>query len=97
MKVSFCLRETPRTTVQDFKIAVSAAHILYYLDLKSHTTTLQCRQLLAVTSLIPNTPMLNVNVHRHLDDACCYPSLLKHRRAGSPRRHLVPMKGVGEG
>ena len=97
MKIWLDLRKTSRTAVQGSKIAVSAAHILHHLELKSHATTLQCRQLLAVTSLIPNTPMLNVNVHRHLDDACCYPSLLKHRRAGSLRRHLVPMKGVGEG
>ena len=91
MKISLDLHETPVTAAQGSKTAVSAAHILYYLDLKSHATTHRCRQLLAVTSLIPNTPMLNVNVHRHLDDACCYPSLLQHRRAGvtDARQHTL--------
>ena len=69
--------------MQGCKTAVSAAHILSYLDLKSHTTTQQHRQPPAVTSASHSTPMLNVNVRRrHLDDAFYHLPLLMHRRAG---------------
>ena len=94
MKILLNLRDTSRTAVQGFKTAVSAAHILYYLDLKSRTTTQQHLQPPAVTSASHSTPMLNVNVRRRLhDDAychCCLP-LLKRRRAGvtGARRHAL--------
>ena len=91
MKISFVLRKTPRTTVQDFKTAVSAAHILYYLNLESRATTQQHHQPPAVTSLRYSAPTRNGNVRRHLDDACYCLPLLKHRRAGvtDARQHTL--------